>query len=465
MQNQVPKNSHRFSRRGFVQAGSTIALTASSWRRSLGANERIQVGMIGYGLIGHSHLEDFKEQPDVDLMAISETHRGRMEQAAALMGRNASRYKDFRDLLDNKDIDAVIVSTPDHWHALHTMLACAAGKDVYVEKPMTLFVKEGRWMVDVAKRYRRIVQVGAQQRSGKHYQQARELIRQGKLGKVVSIHDDYHRNLMPGLGYPPDQDPPVDLDWDMFLGPAPARPYNLHRGIYHFRWFWDYSGGQMTNFGAHSMDIVYYYMDVKGPTSVTSIGDRSILKDNCETTDNQDTIFEFPGFRMVVSLREYCLGEGSNPLGFYGTNGSLLISRSGFKLTPDKNMPPVDVFPGVKEGDHPIGGPIYDTETLKPSLRTEPVSVSRQNARNLLKLHARNFLDCVKSRQTPISDVENGHRVATVLHLANLSARIGRRIVWDAEKEEIVGDEEANCMIVRPYRPPWDAELKSLNVT
>src|SRR5262249_49336014 len=171
-------------------------------------------------------------------------------------------------LLDDKDVQAVVISTPDHWHALQTMLACAAGKDVYVEKPLTLFVREGRWMIDVAARRKRIVQVGTQQRSGPHYQRARELLRQGHLGKLCAIGMGPFRNITPGLGAPADCEPSPEFDWDLWLGPAPWRKYNPNRAIYHFRWFWDYSGGQMTNLAAHSLDIVDWCLGGISPKSV-----------------------------------------------------------------------------------------------------------------------------------------------------------------------------------------------------
>src|SRR5947209_8192023 len=173
-------------RRLFLTAGAT-ALAATSYARVAGANERIGIGFIGYGLIGKRHVADFKQQSDASLVAIAETHQGRLDEGAAHIGGAVRKYADFRKLLDDRDVQAVVVSTPDHWHALMTMLACAAGKDVYVEKPLTLFVREGRWMIDVAQRHKRIVQVGTQQRSGKHYQRARELLQNGYLGKVSSV--------------------------------------------------------------------------------------------------------------------------------------------------------------------------------------------------------------------------------------------------------------------------------------
>jgi predicted dehydrogenase len=455
------------SRRRFVQATATAALTAASWRRVAGANERIGIGLIGYGLIGQSHLADFKAQPDVEMVAVAEAHRGRLEAAAAIIGGNVARYGDFRKLLEDKRVDAVVVSTPDHWHALHTMLACAAGKDVYVEKPLTVFVREGRWMVEVANRYKRVVQTGTQQRSGPHYQHARQFIRDGQLGKIVLARDGFYRNIMPGFGKPPDQPPPAELDWDMFLGPAPLRPYNPNRGIYHFRWFWDTSGGQMTNLGGHSLDIIHWFLELRGPTAVYSAGGRRFLDDNCETPDIQEAIIEYPNLVVTLSVRECSQGRGGedvvSPLSFCGTNGLLGITRSSFSVTPDSVVPPANLIPGIR-GGHPVGGPKYVPVEGPRQPRTKAVREGPGFEGQLLRLHARNFLDCIKSRQTPISDLESSHRVATALHLANISLRVGRRIVWDAEKEEIVGDAEAAAMLARPYRKPWDAELRSLKV-
>src|SRR5436309_527718 len=184
------------SRRSFVHAGAASLLTAASWQRVLGANERIGVGIIGYGLIGKRHVLDFQEQKDVDLVAVAEAHRGRRDEALAQIGGSAKGYTDFRRLLDDKDVQAVVISTPDHWHALQTMLACAAGKDVYVEKPLTLFVRQGRWMIDMARRHKSVVQVGTQQRSGAHYQRAREILQKGQLGKIVSVRMGTFRNIM-----------------------------------------------------------------------------------------------------------------------------------------------------------------------------------------------------------------------------------------------------------------------------
>jgi predicted dehydrogenase len=458
------RETSSITRRAFVQAGAAAALTAASWKRAYGANERIGVGVIGFGLIGRIHTRNFKAQPDVQVVAVAETYRPRLEAAAALVGGQVTPYRDFRKLLDSKDVDAVVVATPDHWHALMTMMACAAGKDVYVEKPLTLFVQEGRWMVEVARREKRVVQVGTQARSGKHIQRARELIRSGRLGQIVSVQCNYFRNVSPGFGNPPDQDPPPELDWDLWLGPAPMRRYNPNRAIYHFRWFWDYSGGQMTNLGQHSLDTVHWIMDLKGPQAVSSCGGRHFLRDNCEVPDTQDAIIEYPGFTAVCQYRE-CAACGADPnmggLTFCGTRGTMSITRDFYQILPDKKENPVNIVARIL-GGHPVGGPQPVPD--QPGLWTEPVKDASGSWDEQYVGHVRNFLDCIKSREDPIVDLESGHRVATTCHLANISLRTRRKVRWDAEKEQIVGDPEAAQMLARPYRKPWDSELRALGI-
>jgi predicted dehydrogenase len=451
------------TRRVFVQAGGAAALTAASWKRAYGANERIGIGLIGFGLIGRIHAGNFMAQPDAQIRAVAETYRPRLEAAAAKVGEPVAQYPDFRKLLDSRDVDAVVVATPDHWHALMTMMACAAGKDVYVEKPLTLFVREGRWMVEVARRHKRVVQVGTQARSGKHLQHARELIRSGRLGQIVSVQCNSLRNVSPGFGSPPDQPPPPELDWDLWLGPAPMRPYNPNRAIYHFRWFWDYSGGQMTNLGQHSLDIVHWIMGVKGPKAVTSVGGRYFLKDNCEVPDTQDVILEYPGFTAICQYRECAASAKANAGGlvFCGTHGTMPLSRECYEVIPDRKENPTNTVARMF-GGHPVGGPQPVPD--QPALWTEPAKDASGSSEAQYVGHVRNFLDCIKSRRQPIVDLESGHRVATACHLANISLRTGRKIRWDADQEEILGDPEAARMLVRPYRQPWDAELRALGV-
>lgn len=438
------------------------AVSAASYARLLGANNRIGVGFIGYGLIGAQHVYDFKNQDDVNLVAVAETFEPRLQEGIAVCnakpGNSAKPYADFRRLLDDKNVEAVVISTPDHWHALMAIMACAAGKDVYVEKPMTLFVREGRWMVDAARKYKRVVQVGMQQRSGTHYQAAKQVVESGTLGKIFSVRMGAYRNIMPGFGRPQGAQPD-NFNYDMWLGPVQtSKPYSPHRGIYHFRWFWDFSGGQMTNLGAHDTDIMRWFMHQKGPVAVTSAGGRFCLEDDGETPDTQDTIFEFPGFTSTWTTRE--AGLGRNPARgteYIGTKGTLTISRAGFEVTPDPKIDPGNGIP-VFQG-HPSGGPQHEQQ--KTEYWTEPKKMAGSSPQQF-DSHVRNFLECIRSRQLPIADVEEGHRTATACHLANLSLRTGRKLRWDPEKEEIIGDAETSQMLERPYRAPWDRVLRSL---
>jgi predicted dehydrogenase len=434
------------------------ALSAASYSRILGANDRIQTGFIGYGLIGAQHVYDFSNQKDVDMAAVSEVYQPRLEQAVQACGGKAKAFPDFRKLLDDKDIQAVVISTPDHWHCLMAMMACAAGKDVYVEKPLSLFVQEGRWLTKMARKFNRVVQVGTQQRSGRHYRMGQALIQKGHLGKVHAARAGAFRNIMPGFGAPADGSVPAGFDYDMWLGPAPKRPFNPKRGIYHFRWFWDYSGGQMTNLGAHEIDIVQWFLGLKGPTKVSSFGGRRAVEDNGETPDTQDAIFEYPGLNLSYSLREASAGSrAGHMLEFFGTKGSMQINRGGLTVLPDQKVNPENMIPQFR--GHTAGGP-QKTET-KPEPWTEAIHVKGSSPEQF-DLHVRNFLDAMRTRQKPVADVEDGHRTAVACHLANTSLRLGRSLRWDPDTEQIVGDKEAAEMMVRPYRKPWDSVLKSL---
>ena len=454
----------RFSRRGLMRAGAA-GLTALSASRVFGANERVGIGIIGFGLMGRIHTRNFRDQSDVNVVGVCDAFGPRLDAAAELVGGNVVKCRDFRRMLDNKDIQGVLIATPDHWQAMMTMLACAAGKDVYIEKPLTLFVREGRWMIEAAQRYRRVIQVGVQNRSGPNFQRAKEFIRNGKLGEIVTVQENFYRNLMPGFGNPTDQDAPKELDWDMWLGPAPSRAYNPNRAIYHFRWIWDYAGGQMTNLGQHSLDLVHWVMGVNAPKSVYSYGGRFYLKDNMETPDTQDTIIEYPGFNAICQYREATAGRSGLGMGgmvFYGTKGMMPVGRSGYEVFPDPKVNPFNSMAAML-GGHPVGGP-QATPEQRGQYWTEKERDTTGSGSKDYVVHARNFLECIKSRQQPICDITSSHGVALTCHLANISLRTGRKITWDAQKEQIAGDAEANAMLTRPYRAPWDRELRALNV-
>jgi predicted dehydrogenase len=454
------------NRRTFLQqsalASAAVGLTAKSYSQIDGANERVNIGVIGFGLIGRIHTRSFAGLKGSRVVAVSDCFQPRMEACREIVP-DVRVQDDFRRILDDKSVDAVVVATPDHWHALLTMLACAAGKDVYVEKPLHLFVREGEWMQAVAKKHQRVVQVGTQQRSGALYQRAKELLLGGAIGKIASVQCDFFRNVMPGIGSPPDSDPPANFNWELHRGPAPMRPYNPNRGIYHFRWFWDTAGGQMTNLGHHSLDIVHWMFDLKAPRAVASHGGRWFLQDNGETPDVQNVIIEYEKFPAVVQFREAAAGGGESSMGslvFVGTKGTMKLGRDGFEILPDNKVSPVNTFAAII-GGHPVGGPQSVPEASGQKW-CEPLKDKSGDANQLYIAHAQNFLDCIKSRKMPDSDLESSHWVSTTCHLANISLRTGRKVTWDSAANDIAGDKEASAMLARPYRTPWDAELKAL---
>jgi len=440
------------NRREFLKMTGTTLLSAAAYRNVVGANERVRVGFIGIGLIGKRHLLDFMAQPDVEIAAISEVYPPRLDEGVATAGSKPAAFKDFRKMLDRKDIDAVVVSTPDHWHALMTIMACASGKDVYVEKPLTHVVREGQWMLAAARHNKRIVQVGTQQRSGEHYKECVELIRAKHIGDVRSVRIASFRNIMPGFTTPVGTEPLTEEDWKMWLGPAPYVPFDKNRCIYHFRWFWDYSGGQTTNLLSHDLDIVQWAMN-SAPRSVSAKGGRYSLKGIGETPDTFDAIFEYPGFTINWSNREVCAGERGG-LQFCGTKGILKINRSGLEVLPDQIIAADNQIPQFTTPRRSASEP--------PQFRTTALKREGfEQVKDQFQPHVRNFIDCVKSRQQPNSDLEGGHQTAASCHLANIAMKVGRTLRWDWNKQEIAGDVEASKLLTKEYRTPWDQELKA----
>lgn len=414
-----------FDRRKFV-AGAAIstaatALTARAYSQVAGANDRVNIGILGFGLIGRIHGRSFAGLKEARIAAVSDAFKPRME-ACKEIEPNVKTHADFRKLLESKDVDAVVVATPDHWHALQT-----------------------------------------QQRSAPHYQKAKELLRNGAIGDIASVQCDFFRNVMPGIGSPSDGDSPADFDWEMHLGPAPARRYNPNRSIYHFRWFWDTAGGQMTNLGHHSLDIVHWMFDIQGPKTVASHDGRWFLKDNGETPDTQNAIIEYDKFPAVVQFREAAGGGGESSMGslvFIGTKGTMKLGRDGFEILPDKKENPQNIFAAII-GGHPVGGP-QTVDEPKGMKWCNPMSDKSGNATQQYSLHAQNFIDCIKSRKTPNSDLESSHWVSTTCHLANISLKTGRKLSWGAAVNDILADKEASAMLERTYREPWAKELRSL---
>jgi predicted dehydrogenase len=412
------------TRRQFLTtAAATLAIPTILPRSVLGANEKVVTGHIGVRNQGAPNLKAFLGLAAP--AAVCDVDRDVLAKAVKTIegaGRpTPATFGDYRKLLDRKDIDAVVVTTPDHWHALITIHACQAGKDVYCEKPLSLTISEGRQMVDAARKHHRVVQTGSQQRSEARFRLACELVRNGKIGKVQTVLVG-----IPSVNWPPppvpDSAPPAELDYDFWLGPAPRRPYNAKRVHYNFRFYWDYSGGQMTNFGAHHIDIAQWAlgMDESGP--IASEGKVTFNKSHWyEVTETCRVYHSYPGgVTLIVGQGQKDIPEGAT---FLGTQGKLHVDRGKITSNPEN--------------------------IAKTKLSASDLHLYRSDD------HHQNFLDCVKSRQKPAADVEIGHRSATVCHLGNLAVRLGRRLVWDPSAEQIVGDAEAAAMLARPYRKPW----------
>jgi len=441
---------HEIDRREFMRRatvtsiGAGIALAGIGAGNVLGANEKVLIGVIGTGKMGISDMEAFAKQPEVEIAAVADVYEPNLQKGLKAAGEKAQAYRDFRQLLDRKDIDAVIVATPDHWHPLQTVLACQAGKDVYVEKPICTAVEEGKRMVEAARKYQRVVQVGLWQRSGIHFQKAIQLVQDGLIGKVSFVRTWNYSNIYPeGIGNPPDCDPPAALDWDLWLGPAPKVPFNWNRfGLPYderdrwstFRYFWDYANGWLGDWGVHLLDIVQWAMKVDGPNVITSPGGRFYLQDNSDVPDTLQTTLEYPGFvclyenRLVNENSMWGKGYG---IEFHGTDGTLFIDRSGFQVFPEKRN---------------LGNKSVDRA---PSVQMESVN-------DAVGDHVRNFLDCIKSRKRPVCDIEIGHRSTSTCLLSNVAYRSKERLVWDVPNQKMIqGSAEARKLLSREYRAPW----------
>ncbi len=396
-----------------------------------GANEKVRLGVIGCGGMGRGDLECFFLNPEIECAVLCDVDDAMIAKALEICGTKRSRrpdtVKDFRRVLDRKDVDVVLVATPDHWHALPTVLACQAGKDVYVEKPLAKTIKEGRAMLEAARRHDRVVQMGSQWRSCRHIIEATDLIRSGKLGKISLVRGWAYLDWLPGLGKPADCAPPPGVDYEMWLGPAPQRPFNPNRFHFNFRWFWDYAGGLMTDWGVHLINMMLMGMSNEPPKNVFSTGGKFVLDDNSETPDSQVTVYEFPTYTLIWEHKAG-LNNGLNGrawgIEWNGSEGSLILNDEGYELRPERKAANLDAQKKPGSGDP------------RPA-------------------HVRNFLDCVKSRQQPVLNLDVAHHLSTVAHLGNIAYRTGVKVAWDAAQERIPGDAAADRLVSVNYRKPW----------
>lgn len=416
------------NRRQFSQAALAAGAFLNLNPRAKGANERITLGLIGgrnqgRWVAGRAIKAGavIKTICDVD-EAIIDMISPEIEKA---QGTRPGRVRDFSRVLDDKSIDAVIIAPPDHWHTHMALLACQAGKDVYVEKPLSQTIAEGIMIREAARKYKRIVQVGTQRRSGEHFRSAAAYAASGKLGKVCLIKA-WISQLRPSIGNPPNGTPPPTADYDMWLGPAPKRPFNPMRFHYNWRFFWDYGNTELGNQGVHMLDTAIWAIQMmRGvenclPTRVSDSSGIYWLNDCKEVPDTQTVTYDYTDFQLVWELRSF--GSHRPPEGaiagtaYYGSDATLVVDDKGWQVFGEKGA----LGPSAK-----AAGPL---------------------------LHEKNFLDCVKSRGVPNSDVEIGRLSTTLCHLGNISCRLKRDVRFDPKTGTFGADKAANALLTKTYR-------------
>ncbi len=419
------------TRRGFLRSAAgkaALGALGSAWLaeqaralpRRCAPGEQIGVGLIGTGDLGRNHhLRILLARPEFRVVALCDVDAGHLDQAMAQAEGQAVGYRDYRALLERSDVDAVMIVTPDHWHAPISIAACEAGKDVYCEKPLTLTVAEGRRMVTADRRYGRVFQTGSQQRSDLRFRWACELVRNGRIGALQRVQTVLGSG--PVVDWELGRDPPPELDWDFWLGPAPRAEYSPGRCHYTFRWFYDYSGGKLTDWGAHHNDLAQWAIgsELSGPARVEGTG-------TFPSTGLSDTPVEFDvRYAYANGVTLDCTSAGRNGVTFFGSEGWIFVTRGAIEANPPEIL-----------ATAPGAGPelLYESGD-----------------------HHRNWSECIRSRERPICDVEIGHRSATVCHLGNLAIQLGRKLAWDPEQERFRGDEEADRLLDKPARGSWGA--------
>ena len=419
-------NAKSITRRGFLKASLTAAgaglvvpaIVPSTVFGADAPSNRIVMGSIGMGGQGNGNTRGFAAKKGAQIVAVCDVDAAHRESARERFKLDAkSAYNDFRELLARKDIDAVIVSTPDHWHVPISVAAVKAGMDVYCEKPLTLTIGGGRKLADAAKRYGRIVQTGSQQRSGSEFRQACELVRNGYIGELKTMHVGIPGNNRSCLEWK-EEPIPEGFDYNFWIGPAPMAPYTKARCHYCFRFILDYSGGQMTNWGAHYLDIAQWgnNADDTGPVAIDGKGEFP-TRGLYNTATKVDIKYTYAN-GVVLNLT-----SGGGHTRFEGTEGWVDVKRGSLKASDEKLL----------------------------KVKIKPNEIHLYNSRD----HKQDFLDCIKSRKQPVASAETGHRASSVCHLGNIAMLLDRPLKWDPKREKFIGDEGANGMISRPIRAPW----------
>lgn len=451
MRNKNPKPGRAASRRDFLKSAACVAapwIVPASVLGATAPSNRIQVACIGTGNQGIAVLRQFLKNDDVQVVAVCDvnTASGGYKTQDQYLGREPAReeverfyadksglgvyrgcrgYNDFREVLERADVDAVTVVVPDQWHAIMTIRAAETGKDIYCEKPLSLTIGQGRAMVEAVRRHNRILQTGSMERSNPLNRHVCEVVRSGAIGEVkrVITNVGYNNMVGPGPGWQP-MPVPEGFDYDLWLGPAPQVPYHRDRCLYRFRFHYDYSGGQVTNYGAHSNDLAQWGLgaDDTGPVEIEYLRAKWLPEGSLFNTALETE------FRCrYASGTELICRTDDKPVGarFEGTEGMIETTAYPWRARSEPASLVTDKFP-------------------TGSVRTDAVAN-----------HVRNFLDCVRSREQPVAPAEVGHRSASVCHLGNVAIRLGRTVQWDPQKERFTGDEQANAMLTRPMRGPW----------
>jgi len=426
---------HELNRRQFLgssaanAAGMAVGMVgvglADSASRTNPA-ERVRLGIIGVRTQGLELAQTFAGMRDVDVVALCDVDETVLHSAAQSVEEGQPfpprRVRDFRRLLDDPSIDGVVIATPDHWHAVMTVMACRANKDVYVETPVSHTMAEGRHIVEAANAHGRIVQTGLQQRSGRHFQSAIEAVLSGQLG-TVKLARAWCAHRRKPIGVKADVPAPPGVNYDLWLGPAPARPFNPNRFHHNWHWFWDYGTGELGNWGVHFLDVARWGLGVELPTRIASIGGIHYLRDDRDTPDTQIVHYSYPDKTIIWEHRLWSphgMEGRSAACAFYGDNGTLIVDRGGWKIYGRK-----------------------DAAAAGPS--------------DLLSRHCRNFIDAVKIRRPPLADAVCGHVSSALCHLGNIAHRVGRELHFDPASSHIRDDAEANTLLRRnEYRPPWN---------
>lgn len=449
--------STQITRRVFSAGLATAGVTAATKTAAfgvLGANEKVGIGVIGLGNRGDQLINAFKVHPDVEFVALCDVYEPYIGFAKKKVGGNPFTTGDYRKLLERKDVDAVIIATPDHWHALPFIEACTADKDVYVEKPLSLVVEEGRKMVQTADRYNRITQVGTQRRSSPTCRRIAELIQTGAIGKVTVCRCFHLTNESPiGLGKPADCDPPAGLDWNMWLGPAPKVPYNPNRCLYQFRWFRDYSGGQMTNFGTHFLDVMQWAIGQDAPAEIVAMGSGKGIDDNRQIPVSMEAAWKYPDGTLATYSQFNANNAPCNlkqsHIEFRGTEGTIYYmgwATERIEIVPQK----------VRTEPLPALSPLYRQENNRQANATKAARKPLTEKYTVADAdHARNFLDGIKTRKPCHAPVEVGHRSTSTTLLANVAYDRQKYLLWDGKNERFTNDDEANKLLSYEYRPPW----------